>query len=47
MDKGKRELVKYIHCLSNLGVYLSDPKDVGIFVQKVAQSSLDTEIKEK
>ena len=33
IDEDKRELVKDIHCLSNLGAHLLDSEDSGVFVQ--------------
>ena len=45
--ESKRELVKDIHRLANLGVRLPDSKDGGVFVHQVSQSSLVVEIKEK
>mgnify|MGYP005874182081 CR=1 FL=1 len=47
VDKEKRELVKDIHRLANLGVCLLDSKDSGVIVQEVVRSSLGAEIKEK
>lgn len=38
---------KDIHHLSNLGVHLLDFEDGSVFMQKVAKSSLGTEVKEK
>ncbi len=47
VDEGMRDLVKDIHCFANLRVHLLDSEDGGVFIQKVAQSSLSAEIKEK
>ena len=47
VDKEKQELMKDIHHLANLRFFPLDSKDGGIFVQKVAQSSLGVEIREK
>ncbi|KAF3629454.1 ALBINO3-like protein 1, chloroplastic [Capsicum annuum] len=47
LEKGKRELMKDIHRMANLGVRLLDSKDEGVMVQEMIQSSLGAEIKEK
>ena len=36
VDKDKRELVKYTHCLASLEDHLTDFEDVGVFVYLVS-----------
>lgn len=47
IEKGKREMMKDIHWLENLGVWLLDSKDGGVVVNEVAKSFLYAEVKEK
>ncbi|KAF3636306.1 hypothetical protein FXO38_24273 [Capsicum annuum] len=47
VEKGKREMVKDIHRLTNLGVRLLDFEDGGAVVHEVDKSSLCAEVKEK
>lgn len=44
-EEGKREMMKDIHQLANLGVRLLDFKDGGVVVHEIAKSSLCTEVK--
>lgn len=43
----KKNLVKDVHCLCNLGVQLLDLQDGGLIVQEVDKSSLCSKDKEK
>lgn len=47
VEEGKRDMVKDIHRLANLGVQLLDSKDGGVVIQEVAKSSLCVEAQEK
>ena len=47
VGKEKREMVKDIHRLANLGVRLLDSKDRGVVVHEIDKSSLCAEVKEK
>ena len=47
VEEGKKEMVKDIHRLANLGVRLLDFEDGGVIVHELAKSSLCAEVKEK
>ena len=47
VEEGKKEMVKDIHRLTNLGVQLLNSEDREVVVHKVAKSSLCAEVKEK
>ncbi|KAF3684468.1 hypothetical protein FXO38_00255 [Capsicum annuum] len=47
VEETKREMVKDIHRLANLGVRILDSKDGGVIVHELAKSSLCAEVKEK
>ncbi|PHT55763.1 hypothetical protein CQW23_04249 [Capsicum baccatum] len=47
IEEGKREMVKDILRLANLGVRLLDSEDGGVIVHEIAKSSLCAEVKEK
>ena len=47
VEEGKKEMVKDIHRLVNLGVRLLDSKDGGLIVHELAKSYLCSEVKEK
>lgn len=47
MVEDKWELVKDIHCLSNLRVCLTDSRNGGVFMHPVSQLSLIVEINKK
>ena len=47
VEEGKKEMVKDIHCLTNLGVRLLDSEDREVIFHGLAKSSLCDEVKEK
>ena len=47
VEEGKKEMVKDIHRLANLGVRLFDSKNGRVFFHELAKSSLCAEVKEK
>ena len=47
VEEGKKEMVKDIHRLANLGVRLLNSKDGGVIINELAKSSLCAEVKEK
>ena len=47
VEEEKKEMVKDIHRLANLGVRLLDSEEGGVIVHDLAKSSLCAEVKEK
>ncbi|WMV32597.1 hypothetical protein MTR67_025982 [Solanum verrucosum] len=47
VEEERKELVKYVHRLARLGVYLMSISDDGVTVQNRSESSLVVEVKEK